>query len=265
MTSPAQNIPDVLIHVADGLLYDHVDYGHHIAERLCAAGLTVERIDLTDPHQPTPPARAHVLTGGQTSVMSGHDWMRAAVARTRELIASATRGDHTVIGICLGAQIIAESLHPRVIRSAAAIEIGLVEVERPGQPRARQFVPAFHYEQISPTLAQVPGATVAWRNDHSPVQAFSFGPRVFGCQYHPELTARELHHVIDHHHATIVEHGGHPQAAHQAVDAWAAALDPELFTRTVIDRLTGRRTSAPSSRAASMVEVSGKAAQSPHS
>jgi hypothetical protein len=71
---------DVLIYVADGVLYDGLDYGTRIEEHLAAEGLTSVRVDLTAaPPGAPPPARAYVFTGGETSVHSDVPWMRSAI------------------------------------------------------------------------------------------------------------------------------------------------------------------------------------------
>ena len=143
-----------------------------------------------------------------------------------------------MIGICLGSQILAEALRPGSIVDAATIEMGLAVVERPGDDRARQVVPAFHYQAISPAAATVDGVRVEWGNAHTEVQAFSYGRRTFGCQFHPELSAADLHCIIDSHHDLLAEHGTDPEAAHRSVDQLGGALSPDLFS-DVVDRILG--------------------------
>jgi GMP synthase-like glutamine amidotransferase len=233
---------DVLIHVADGLLYGDLDYADRIEQRLSAAGLEVGRRDLVamDPGMPEP-SLAHVFTGGETSVNSGSPWMRAAVGTMRQLVAGAEHAGCAVVGICLGSQIMAEALRAGSIVDAATIEMGLAVVERPDDALVTRVVPAFHYQAISHEVATVDGVRVEWGNAHTRVQGFSFGSRAFGCQFHPELTASDLHSIIDRHHDLIAGLGTDPRAAHRSVDQLSEALSPTLFEDLVVDRILSAR------------------------
>ena len=232
--------PDVLICAADGVLYGDLGYGSRIEERLSAAGLRCGRYDLTSPRPgPPPPARAYVFTGGETAVGSGAGWMRSAIATARRLVMDAEREDYTVTGICLGSQIIAEALRPGSVAVAPAIEVGLITVNRPHDSRAQQVVPSFHYDSITPAIRSVTGVRVEWRNAHTAVQAFSYGRHVLGCQFHPDLSAADVHHIIDCHGDVITRWGGDPAAAHRSVDRYAGKLRADLFDRLVTERVTG--------------------------
>jgi GMP synthase-like glutamine amidotransferase len=228
---------DVLIHVADGQLLDGIDYAGRIEEHLSSAGLSTVRVDLTAaPADAAPPrARAHVFTGGETSVHSAQPWMRAALRTARQLIASS----RPVVGICLGSQILAEALRADSIVETSGIEVGLTPVVRPDRPDVSQVVPSFHYQAISSELAAVPGVRIEWGNHHTAVQAFSYGETVFGCQYHPELSAADVHTLIDLHADVITRWNGDVAAAHRSVDEHRDALAPDLFRRTVLPLVTG--------------------------
>jgi GMP synthase-like glutamine amidotransferase len=229
---------DVLIYVADGVIYDGLDYADRIAERMTEAGLTSARCSLTSPSaQPPLPDRAYVFTGGETSVHSDAAWMRSAIDTTRYLVANAEGARYTVIGICLGAQIIAEALRPDSITASSTIEIGLTRVTKPDDRHAELVVPSFHYQAISPEISSVAGVRIEWRNEHSAVQAFSYGDRVFGCQFHPELTSTDVHRLIDFQRDVITRWHGDVDAARKSVGQHAAALDDELFSRMVVDRI----------------------------
>lgn len=229
---------DVLICVADGVLYGDLDYGSRIAERLSAAGLTCDLCDLTSlPGTRLPSARAYVFTGGETVANSDAQWMRSATDTAARLVANADRGDYSVIGICLGSQILAEALRPGSLAWSPAIEVGLTPVTRPEHTEVQRIVPSFHYQAISPEIHSVPGVRVEWRNDHTPVQAFSYGKRTVGYQFHPELSATDVHYLIDRHGDVITEYGGDPAAAHESVDKYAGALSADLFRNLVTERV----------------------------
>jgi GMP synthase-like glutamine amidotransferase len=231
---------DVLIYVGDGVIYDGLDYAVRIEERLSAAGLRSARCDLTTlPVEEPRPARAYVFTGGETSVHSDAQWMRSATDTARRLVANADRRDYSVIGICLGSQILAEALRPHSIVPSAAIEVGLTAVTRVEDEQVKQVVPSFHYQAISPEIRSVAGACIEWRNAHAAVQAFRYGQRTIGYQFHPELSAADVHNLIDHQESVITRWQGDVAAAHRSVDRNINALSAGLFRRMVIDRILG--------------------------
>lgn len=229
---------DVLICVADGVLYGDFHYGSGIEKELSGAGLRCDRCDLTSlPGISLPPAPAYVITGGETSVNSETQWMRSAIDAAARLVANADRGDYSVIGICLGAQILAEALRPGSIVASPAIEVGLIPVTRPDHTEIQQIVPSFHYQAISPEIHSVSGTRVEWRNEHTAVQAFSYGKRTVGYQFHPELSATDVHHLIEWNSDVITTWHGDPAAAHRSVDRYADALSADLFHDLVTARV----------------------------
>jgi GMP synthase-like glutamine amidotransferase len=231
---------DVLTYVGDGVIYDGLDYAVRIEEQLSAAGLRSARCDLTTlPTEQPQRARAYVFTGGTTSIQSNAQWMRSATDTARLLVANADRGDYSVIGICLGSQILAEALRPNSIVSSAAIEVGLTTVTRVGDEQIQQIVPSFHYQSISPKIRSIAGTRIEWRNAHTAVQAFRYGQRTFGYQFHPDLSAADVHNLIDYQGNVITRWQGDVAAAHRSVDHHSNALSADLFRRTVIDLILG--------------------------
>ncbi|MFB9371901.1 type 1 glutamine amidotransferase [Kitasatospora albolonga] len=249
---------DVQICVADGLIYEGLDYADRIEQRLTRAGLTCGRLDLqTDlageaAHRPRP-ALAYVFTGGQTSVHSDAAWMRRTIELMRTLIAEA-HGMHggaggdgpgpVVIGVCLGSQLIAEALRSDSIIDTSGIEVGLTAVTRVGASDRRTggdegigFVPSFHYQAISPRIEEVDGVCIEYGNGHTSVQALSYGERVFGCQFHPELTADDMRRLIDFNKDVITRWNGDAAAARWSVEEYQDKLSDDLFDRLVIDRI----------------------------
>ncbi|MGW4843124.1 type 1 glutamine amidotransferase [Nocardia brasiliensis] len=230
---------DVLLYTADGNPFPGVDFATRIEQHISAAGLHSERWDLTVPNSSTPPrARAYLFTGGDTPVHAPEPWVRFAIARARALIEDADRDHHAVIGICLGSQLLAEALRPGSVFSLPSIQIGLSSVTSPVRPDAdRETVPSYHYQAISPEIAEVPGAVVELHSAIVPVQAFSYRSRVFGCQFHPEFSAADMHRLVDHQRELIAEHRGEATAAHRSIDLRGDYLDKELFRRLIIDRI----------------------------
>ncbi len=229
---------DVLIYVADGTLFEGADYATRLEERLSQAGLTFARCDLTSlPLEHPLPRLAYIFTGGETSVHSDAEWMRSAIAMTRRLIAGAQRGECSVIGICLGSQIIAEALRPDSIISTRAIEVGLTPVISAQAEPAERVVPSFHYQAISPEIAENAEVRIEWSNAHTAVQAFSYGKRVFGCQFHPELSPSDVSRLIDFNAEVITTWHGDLDAARKSVERYSDTLASDLFDRLIVDRI----------------------------
>ncbi|OWY58833.1 hypothetical protein B7486_77845, partial [cyanobacterium TDX16] len=162
-------------------------------------------------------APAHVLSGGETSAFSQDRATRRARAQLAELAQRAWSGDATVIGICLGAQLLARAIAPELPCSTPerGMEAGWQHVEEEGR-RATEAVAELHYEQIHPALESVDGVEVTHRNDHSPIQAFRWGA-AFGMQFHPEWSPTDLRAVLRRHRRLLAERHHDPRQATASV------------------------------------------------
>lgn len=222
---------DAFVWVADGLVTDDLDYGDRLVERLSSLGLRVARRDLTSIDSAVPAARLHVLSGGSTSVNDRSTWMPRALALTRSLVEGAQREDHTVVGICLGSQMITEALWPGGVRTGERIEVGLTEVWWRDGDSERIIVPAFHYEELDPSTVTGGGSRVVADNAHSPVQGFRLGTGIWGLQFHPELEPADVRRMVRHHRPTIEAHRGTAEAALRSVDQLESRWKRDLFDR----------------------------------
>ncbi len=222
---------DAVVWVADGAVADGLDYGDRLVERLSSHGRRVLRRSLTSIDGTAPVASLHVLTGGATSVNDQSTWMPAALALTRSLVEGAHREDHTLVGICLGSQMIAEALWPGAVCTGEQIEVGLTEIQWHDEESEHIVVPAFHYEQIDPSMVADGGGRVVADNAHSPVQGFRLGARIWGLQFHPELQPADVRRVVRHHRRTIAAHGGTAQAPLRSVDELESRWEPDVFDR----------------------------------
>lgn len=118
----------------------------------------------------------------------------------RGLLAEAVRTDVPVLGVCLGAQLLAAACGGEVARAAgvpgADTEIGVVEVtvEADGDPLLGDLprtIPTtqWHYDMV----ARPPdGAVTLARTPTCPYQAFRLGSRAWGVQFHPEVLRTDL-------------------------------------------------------------------------
>jgi GMP synthase (glutamine-hydrolysing) len=226
---------DAVVWVADAEITTGLDYGVRLVERLAARGLRVAREDLTSPNGRVPAARLHVLSGGGTSVNDRSGWMRQGLRLVRQLVEAGERGEHAVLGVCLGSQMIAEVLWPGSVHTGERIEVGLVEVSWLSQqpPPTPVVVPAFHFEQVDRARAVKGGATVVAEARRGGLQGFQVGDRVWGVQFHPELTPADVRRLVAYHRQTIEAHDNSPEAALKSVANLEPGWDPALFDRIV--------------------------------
>ncbi|WP_328406851.1 type 1 glutamine amidotransferase [Nocardia sp. NBC_00403] len=228
---------DALVCVSDGFIYDDVDYGLRIQQRLTAEGLETGRVDLTKSNLDTlPPARVYVFTGGETSVNTETAWMRRAVEHAGRLVRTAGAATHSVVGICLGSQIIAEALRPGSITSLPAMDIGLIRVMGRDGAHGQETVPTFHYQAISPHIESIDGVRVTWSSPTTPVEGFSYGSAVYGFQFHPELTSDDMLELINGRADEIEFRNGTVADARHSVGRYRDSLSSDLFRRLVVDR-----------------------------
>ncbi len=150
--------------------------------------LEVVRTDLAAA-LPVPDAYdALVVLGGPMGVPDAPAWL----AREIDAVARAVDAGRAVLGVCLGAQVIAAALGARVFRMARR-EIGWFPVTRtvraadgPAWARAlpEVFVP-LHWH--GDTFELPAGARRLARSDACENQLVEFAPRVAGLQFHLEM------------------------------------------------------------------------------
>jgi GMP synthase-like glutamine amidotransferase len=148
-----------------------------------------------------------IVMGGPMGVhdVARHPWLRD---EKRALHAALDAG-RRVLGVCLGAQLIAEALGARVHRNTER-EIGWFPVRRTaeaaGTTLGRAFpeeFPAFHWH--ADTFDLPPGAVHLARSAACDQQAFALGDRVAGIQFHPEISVDWVRELLRHDAADLVE------------------------------------------------------------
>lgn len=131
-----------------------------------------------------------IIMGGPMGVSDTEDypWLTAELA----FIRSAIDGGKVVLGICLGAQLIAASLGSRVLRNEFP-EIGWFPLEPPASEHSsvlgdifRQSCEVFHWH--GDTFELPADARLLASSRGCAHQAFSLDDRVFGFQFHLETT-----------------------------------------------------------------------------
>ena len=119
------------------------------------------------------------------------------LAREIALLRGALAREIPVLGICLGAQLLAAALganvHPNAVR-----EIGWYPLElsanAPADPLLRHFTPGQPVLQWHAyTFTEPPGAVHLASTASCPNQAFRYGARAYGFQFHLEADAALVH------------------------------------------------------------------------
>ena len=168
-----------------------------------------------------------VVMGGPMGVYdeAQHPWLAAEKRSLHE----ALDAGRTVVGICLGAQLVAAVLGARVTRNPHR-EIGWFPVHRDPAAAAHpvaQALPAafeaFHWH--GDTFAVPPGAVPLARSEACANQAFAIGNRVLALQFHLEVTLASAVAMVAHCPADLLP-GPYVQAAGELVRA-----DPARFER----------------------------------
>lgn len=174
--------------------------------------------DLPDPR--SLPDLAIVL-GGPMSVNDEQEypWLKAEKAYVRTLIEARI----PVLGICLGAQLIASAMGARVY-PAREPEIGWFPVAGVAEPGASAFVfprslQVFHWH--GETFDLPARATRLASSPVCPNQAFALGSRCVGVQFHLETTPDSMRSMLQHCASDLSRAGAYVQSAEtmQRVDA----------------------------------------------
>lgn len=146
---------------------------------------------------PTPPfdeIDLLIILGGSMNIYEeeSHPWL----AREKRFIRQAIESGKAALGICLGAQLIADVMGGKVTRNAHK-EIGWFPIEL--TPEARNFrlfntlpqrLPVFHWH--GDTFSLPPGAVHIARSEACENQAFIFRDRVVALQFHAEFMRPSL-------------------------------------------------------------------------
>lgn len=136
-----------------------------------------------------------VLLGGPQAVHRAHEW--PYLEREMALVREAHAMRAPVLGICLGAQIVAQALGGRALPGPAGPEVGYEPLDlapEAGDDPLLRHVPAdlpvlhLHHD----TYEMPPDAVRLASTPRYKEQAFRLGDRTYGLQFHLEFTSQML-------------------------------------------------------------------------
>ncbi len=143
---------------------------------------------------------ALAIMGGPMNIYQhrDHPWL----LKEKRFIEQAIEAGVPTIGVCLGAQLIADVLGARVAQNPQ-IEIGWFEVETATAADHEGLLPdlpsrftAFHWHGDAFDIPS--GATRLAKSEACPNQAFEYGGHVLGFQFHLEYSAQSIEKMLVH-------------------------------------------------------------------
>jgi GMP synthase (glutamine-hydrolysing) len=215
-----------------------------IADELRRAGRRVDvaRLDRDEPLPEEGTFAGLVVLGGPMGVsdVESHAWL----APERALLAATATDGKPVLGVCLGAQQLAMALGAEVTTGAAP-EIGLGQVELTGPGRldpvtgpeygglSTTTIPCVHWHRD--TFALPDGAVHLAASPRFPHQAFRWGDRAYGLQFHVEVDR-------------ALAAGWEPYLPPGVTLSRSGLAQVETVGRRLLQRFVQRATSPPSGR-----------------
>jgi GMP synthase (glutamine-hydrolysing) len=187
------------------------DYENWIAAGLALGPqeLRVAKVYADDVLPPAESFAGVVITGSSAMVSRREPWSE----RTAGWLADVARSGTPTLGICYGHQLLAHALGGRVGRNPRGREIGTVEIALHAEARGDALfaeLPAslrMQSTHVESVLELPAGARLLASSAGDPHQAFAWGERAWGVQFHPEFDADVVRTYVAARRALILSEG----------------------------------------------------------
>jgi len=176
------------------LIFKHVPFEGPglIGEMLEGRGIPFKEIDTwADEGFPLTPAGATgiIFMGGPMSVNDGIE----VIEKEKEFISQSINRDLPILGVCLGAQLVASALGANVY-PGETVEVGWGEIKLTGEGMkdpvvggVEKYIPVLHWHQET---FDMPDDTVLLASSDTCInQAFRYKDNVYGLQFHLEANS----------------------------------------------------------------------------
>jgi GMP synthase (glutamine-hydrolysing) len=240
------------------LVFQHVPYEPlgTLDPLLKAAGFRIRYVNFSrDPHQR--PAldkyEALIVLGGPMNAHQIETYPN--LATETEVIREAVDAGMSVLGICLGAQLLAKALGGRVARNEQR-EVGWYDVRLTAEGQADPVISGFAASQRvfqwhEDGIGLPDGAVHLASSPASHVQAFRYGEHAYGFQFHLEVDASLVERwlTVPANQPLLTAEAGHvdPQRIRRQTGRWISGL--EALSRETFSRWIDRFDIAPRRRA----------------
>jgi len=182
------------------LQHDGTDRKGYVGDILEEYGIAHDVVHVAEETLPDPTTFGAIIAlGGIQHVYESDKY--PYFTQEKVLMRRAVEQDIPFLGICLGSQLLASSLGT-VVKEHTTPEIGFFEVPftREGQSDPLYkglpgYQKVFHWHEDTFDLPS--GAVLLATNEHTKNQAFRYGHRAYGVQYHIEVTPQMLATWID--------------------------------------------------------------------
>jgi GMP synthase (glutamine-hydrolysing) len=148
------------------------------------------------------------------------------------LIEQAIKEQKRILGVCLGAQLIAEALGAKPERSPHR-EIGMYPVElldsAKGDPVFSHFPSKFDVMHWHSDMPGIPtGAVLLAKSEGCPRQAFRYGDRIYGFQCHFELTLELVNGMIANCVEDLAKPGDYIRSAKELIESDYSQINSKM-------------------------------------
>lgn len=203
---------NIAILEAPGELIKGYGYGTILRRRIIEIGHNVNIYEKSSWNSLKPESYDLILlTGGEIPVSSSGEWMVNSLNILRELVKNTLeRSGPPLVGFCLGSQMLAHVLYAdnwqgNVVKSAPRFEIGFNTINF---GNSRHSVAEFHYEAIDAGAVVAGGGEIEASSQYCETETFSHGGGlIFGMQFHPELSPKDMLEVLNYNYSMLGEFG----------------------------------------------------------